>query len=102
MNTSVIITLCVTLIGTSGFWSLVLYLFQRKDREKTLINESLLALLHDRVYGECVRILRNGEVTQDEYDNLLHLYEPYRDLGGNGVCERMMKAVDELGITPSQ
>lgn len=98
MDTNVLITIVVTLLSTSGFWSLILYFFQKKDREKTLINESLLALLHDRLYYECTDILTRRKITQDELDNLIHLYEPYRQLGGNGVCEKLMKEIDELEI----
>lgn len=97
--TETILAIIISVLGASGFWSIILYMFQRKDKEKTLINESLLALLHDRVYVTMEKLIDKGSITEEEYDNLLHLYHPYRDLGGNGVCEKMMNEVQKLTIT---
>lgn len=97
--TETIIAIILSVIGASGFWSIILYLFQKKDKNKTLTIEALLALLHDRVYITIEQILEKGTITEEEYDNLLHLYNPYRDLGGNGVCEKMMNEIQKMTIT---
>lgn len=101
MNTSIIVSICIAFVGSSGFWALILYLFQRKDKEKTLINKALLALLHDKIYNECEKILAKGYITEDELNNLHHLYYPYSELGGNGVCKKLIDKISVLDIKKS-
>lgn len=72
------------------------------EREDGLERKALKALLHDRIYDECSRVLSEGEVTSEDYTNLLYLYQPYRELGGNGVCEKLMGSVEKLAIKPEK
>lgn len=45
--------------------------------------------------------LDRGSVTHDEYENLYkYLYEPYKELGGNGPAERVMRNVSNLPSRP--
>lgn len=48
-----------------------------------------IASLHDRVYQEGRRLLKQGWASMDDIDNFIHMYQPYRDLGGNGTGEAM-------------
>lgn len=94
----ILVSVLVSVFSAGGFWSLIMFFLQKKEKKKDLTNEGLLALLHDRLYEECSSILSNGVVTSDELDNIIHLYEPYHKLGGNGVCERMVKQISEMKI----
>ena len=58
-----------------------------------------LASLHDRIYQEGTRLLDKGWASVDEIDNFSHLYQPYRDLGGNGTGEAMFKRVMDLPLS---
>lgn len=58
-----------------------------------------LASLHDRIYQEGTRLLDKGWASVDEIDNFSHLYQPYRELGGNGTGEAMFKRVMDLPLS---
>lgn len=48
---------------------------------------------------ECEEMLSQGEITTDGYADLKkYLYEPYRAMGGNGTCEKLMKEIEKLPI----
>lgn len=95
MSTTMI-TVLVTIFASSGFWALVQTVYSNKHRAASNETQMLLGLGHDRIYELCKEILKTGEVTHEEYDNLLHLYEPYKALGGNGTAEKMMQEVKDL------
>ncbi|MFP7153320.1 hypothetical protein ACEF14_06130 [Weissella paramesenteroides] len=57
-----------------------------------------LASLHDRVYQEGRRLLKQGWASMDDIDNFIHMYQPYRDLGGNGTGEAMGRRVMDLPV----
>lgn len=50
-----------------------------------ILTRGLLAILHDRLYTECERLIGRGSVTIDELNNLTHIYNGYHALGGNGT-----------------
>ncbi len=91
-----VITIVVSVVGSGGLWSFVQWYLTTKHTKETASDRALKALLHDRLYQKCTDILDRGEVTVDEYDNLKYLYEPYRALGGNGTCEKLMHEVDNM------
>lgn len=44
--------------------------------------------------------INRGSITRDEYEDYRkYFYDPYKELGGNGVAERIMEAVQQLPIT---
>ena len=86
-----LVTVLVTVFASSGFWTLILAVYTSR-------HEKLLGLGHDRIFELCEGILKRGELTQAEYDNLLHLYKPYKKLGGNGTAEKLMKEVENMDI----
>lgn len=87
-----IVTIIVAVFASTGFWNFI----QSKTRRRTFAEEMLLALGHDKIYYLCKRCLKEGEITHDEYDNLLHLFQPYKALGGNGTAEKLMKEIENL------
>lgn len=103
-------TLIVTIIGavfaSSGLWTLILYLVQRKDNKKdkedeVLDNQSqmLLGLGHDRIIYLGAKYIEEGSISEDQFENLnKYLYEPYKKLGGNGTAEKIMEDVKNLPI----
>jgi hypothetical protein len=45
--------------------------------------------------------IQRGSVSRDEYEDYRkYFYDPYKELGGNGVAERIMQAVEQLPISP--
>ncbi len=62
------------------------------------IERGILALLHDRMYGECSRLLWLGTASAEDKHNLEYLYTPYKLLGGNGTAEAMYKQCLQLPL----
>lgn len=103
-------TMLVTIIGavfaSSGLWTLILYLVQRKDKKKDKEDEvlkqqsdMLLGLGHDRIIYLGAKYIEEGSISEDQFENLnKYLYEPYKKLGGNGTAEKIMEDVRNLPI----
>ena len=104
---TIIITVLTSVLASSGMWSVILYVLQKKhDKRKDLTAESrmLRALAHDRLYYLGNKILRDYAsgrrkyISADDYDNYRVLYEGYRDLHGNGTCEKLWNEINKLPI----
>lgn len=95
----------ITAIVTRGFFSFLQFLIKRHDDEKnhvdereSLLEEALLAILHDKIYTAGQKFIKRGKISAEDLSNLDHLYEPYKALGGNSTCEKIMERVNELPI----
>lgn len=97
--TSTLITVLVTVFASTGFWSLITAIYNSRSKAKSAETELLLGLAHDRIYELCKEILKTGDMTEQEYDNLRHLYDPYVKLGGNGTAEKLMQQVEDMKIS---
>ena len=90
------VTIVVAVIASSGFWAFIQHISEKKSNQTKM----LLGIAHDRIMYLGMRYVERGNVTKDEYENLHdYLYQPYKKLGGNGACERVMKEVDKLPLT---
>jgi hypothetical protein len=88
----------LAVFASTGFWSLITLLVQRKLENRTAEKKALLALLHERVYRLCSVYIEQGYVTTGQYDNLKYLSEAYEKLGGNGTGKKLKQEVDKLPI----
>lgn len=93
-----IVLIIVTVVGCNGLWALIQSIVTERKREESVEHEALLALLHNSLYKQCEQSIEKEFVTFDEVDNLEYLYRPYKKLGGNGTCERLMDEVRKLPI----
>ena len=94
-TTQLVITILCSVLASSGFWA---YIMKRCDSKKAE-TDMLIGLGHDRITYLGLQYIERQYITQDEYENLNdYLYKPYKDLGGNGSAERIMKEVDKLEI----
>lgn len=93
---TVLITALCSVTACSGFWAYMQHRMDRKDAK----TQMLIGLGHDRIISLGMYYLERGDwITQDEYENLHeYLYKPYKELGGNGSAERIMKEVEKLHI----
>lgn len=90
-----IITVVVAVISSSGLWAFLSKIHEKKDGKTRL----LIGLAHDRILHLAEKYCDRGYITKEEYDDLhTYLYEPYKNCGGNGSAEIMMKKVDNLPI----
>lgn len=97
MEQPVLIAVLCTLLASGGFWALVTKLLDKRSAKTKM----LLGLGHDRIMYLGLQYVERGSITQGEYENLYkYLYKPYKDMGGNGSAERLMREVDNLKIVP--
>lgn len=69
-----------------------------KYKEQELVKAGLLAILHDRLFQEVSKYIKQGEITVSQLENFDELYRAYHDLGGNGTGTEMYKRVHKLKI----
>lgn len=89
MPIDLFVTIVASVFASTGFWN---YL-QLKSNKRSKTEDMLLGLAHDRIYELCRKYIKRGYVSQQGFDNLIHLYEPYKHLGGNGTCKELMNKI---------
>ena len=98
-HAELIISLVIAIFTSTGFWAFITFIIQRRDTKNSAESQMLKGLAHDRIcyLGECY--IKQGYVTQDQYQNIHdYLYEPYTRLGGNGTAKKIMDEVDTLPL----
>lgn len=91
-----IITAIASILASSGFWAFM----QRRTEKNSASNKMLLGLGHDRIMELGMKYIQRKSITADELENLVdYLYLPYKEMGGNGTAERIIKEVKNLPIT---
>lgn len=106
IDLSSMITIIVSIFASTGFWSFLSSRFQHRDKKKDkddkeieLQSKMLKGLGHDRIVYLGNEYLKKKYITKGEYENLYdYLYLPYKELGGNGTAEKIMREVDKLPI----
>ena len=95
MDTTTIVTLVVAIFGSQGFWTWLTNRGKRKSDERRL----LLGIAYRSIIEVSELYIKRGNITADEYHELEHyLYEPYKNMGGDGTAEKMMNDVKALPI----
>lgn len=90
-------TIICSIIASSGLWAIV----DKRLSKNNIQTKMLLGLGHDRIMWLGKHYIDRGWITSDEYENLHdYLYLPYKEMGGNGSAERIMKEVEKLPIKP--
>ena len=90
----IILTIFASVLASSGLWAFLNTRFDKKDAER----EILIGIGHIEIVFFGMQYIERGWITQDEYDTLCELYEPYVKLGGNGSGTKIMKEVEKLPI----
>lgn len=89
------VTVICSVLASSGFWA---WMQSRRDK-KDAKTKMILGLGHDRIVSLAMEYIERGWISQDEYEDLnKYLYQPYREMGGNGTAERLMTEVKKLPI----
>lgn len=90
-----LVTIVVAMISSSGVWGL----FNLTMQKKTDSTRLLIGIAQHLIVRESHRLLDQGYMTTEEYRNLRKgLYERYKQLGGNGLAEKMVNEVEKLPI----
>lgn len=104
-NTTLSILLAV--IGSGAFSSLIGGIFttiaakkaaiSQKDQALVSLERGVCALLFDRIKHLCECHIARGEISIDDYNDLIRLHTTYHnDLHGNGFLDHLMEAVEQL------
>lgn len=81
--------------ASSGFWAYI----QKRDTAKSAQTRLLMGLAYDKIMHVGVSYIERGSISREEYEDFQnYLYQPYKDMGGNGVAERIMLEVSQLPI----
>lgn len=84
----VIVTIVVSVIASTGFWSFI----QNINKKKSAETQMLIGLAHDRIMYLSMHYIKREYITKEEYEDLItYLYEPYLELGGNGSAKHMIE-----------
>lgn len=68
-------------------------------QKKSDATRLLIGIAQHLIVKESHRLLEQGYMTTDDYRNLSKgLYEPYKQIGGNGLAEKMVNDVEKLPI----
>lgn len=90
-----VLTIVASVGASSGFWAY----FTARTNKKTASYKLLIGLAYDRIVYVGMKYVHRGWISKDEYDSLIrNLYRPYKEVGGNGLVERVMKQIDELPL----
>lgn len=94
-----IIALVCAVFASTGFWTLINNIWQASNKKKSDETKMLMGLAYDRILSLSAIYISRGSITAEEYHDLEHyLYEPYKNMGGNGTAKRMMDEVSRLPI----
>lgn len=96
MSESMAIALISAVAGlgtSSGFWAY----FQKKSNKNSATSRLLMGLAYDKIITVGMVYIHRGWVSKDEYEEYLkYLVEPYKEMGGNGVADRIATDVGAL------
>ena len=101
------LSILLAVIGSGALSSLIGGIFtaistrkasnNRKDQALVSLERGVCALLYDRIKHLCERHIARGEISVDDYNDLIRLHITYHnDLNGNGFLDHLMEAVEQL------
>lgn len=81
--------------ASSGFWTY----FQRQSDKNSASSRLLMGLAYDKIATVGISYINRGYISKDEYEEYLkYLVQPYKEMGGNGVADRIAAEVGSLPI----
>lgn len=90
-----LLTLAGGFLASTGFWAFV----QSRSKSKDAAARLLRVLAYDKIMKDGVAYLDRGYISRDELEDLnTYLFEPYKEFGGNGVAEQIMRQIHNLPI----
>lgn len=91
----VISVMLASVLGSSGLWA---YLSHR-DKTKQATTRLLMGLAYDRITHVGMSYIERGWISKDELEDFRkYFFEPYKELGGNGVAEKFMEEINKLPL----
>ncbi len=98
-NLELVIAVLVSFIASGGFWQYVLH----KDKGKSATTRLMMGLAYDKIMFLGMHYIERGWISKDEFEDFQkYFFEPYKELGGNGVAEKMMTSIGNLPLKTNQ
>ena len=105
-----VVSVLTAVLASGGLWSFLskkqeirFEELERKRKEEAEAEEKndvktklLVGLAHDRLIYLTNKYLEEGWVSSENFENLMYMYEPYIQGGGNGAVKRNMEKVEKL------
>lgn len=76
--------------------------FEKEFNEQKQIKRGVLAILHDRLYQDCVIHINTGYITTGDLRNLEFMHSSYNSLGGNGTGTELFNRCKNLPLKHSR
>ena len=84
------------IFGSVGFWTFVQHLM---DKHSTR-NKAITGLMYLGIKMSCMALINRGWASMEEIEDIeKYMFEPYKELGGNGTAEILMNKVKALPNT---
>lgn len=97
-------TLSLAIFGV-GIFGIINYfitkitnLIEVENKEKELLHEATLAILHNKIYKQGMCYIERGWVSVGELNDIEKLFSPYECMGGNGTAKVIIENVRRLEI----
>lgn len=88
-----ILSIVVAVFASTGFWTLINNIIQKRNRQKDALTRLMLGIAHDRIMELSAKYIDRGYISQDEYEDFFkYYYDPYIELGGNGSAEKIVES----------
>lgn len=90
------LAIVLALIASNGLWAFATAIYTSRSKSKRVEEKLLLGIAHDRIYFLCGEYIKQGYITEGQYDNLMYMYGPYKEMGGNGTAAKLMQEIEKL------
>ena len=94
----ILTTLIIAIFASTGFWQLIVTIYNRRTSKQSAETKLLLGVAHNIIFEKCEKYLRRGWVCPEELDDLIYIYTPYSDSGGNGTARLLVERVKQLPV----
>jgi len=95
------VTILVGIFGSTGFWAFVSSRRRKKEEANSAITKVCVGVAYLGIKMSCYKLLDRGYATPDDIEDIeKYLYEPYKQLGGNGTAEMIFEKAKNLPTKP--
>lgn len=96
--TESIVTIAAAVFASTGLWQFLGEWIRARYGKKTVMERLLIGIAHDRIHYLCKAYLKQGYMSEDDYDNLESIVGPYLEMGGNGSGKKLYEQARTLPI----
>ena len=93
------VEIILAIFASTGFWAFITTIIQKHDSSKSSRNKIIKGLAYERICALAREYIADGFISKEDYECLKdYLYTPYKELGGDGTADRLMKEVEQLTL----